>query len=137
MRAHLAPGGLFYIVDFHPFAAVFGTSGEGGVVPAHGYFPHEIFVAGGEPSYAGTEPIESPHYEWQHGLGEVVCALLDAGLRLEFLHEFPFTRYRAHPGMERGAGRLVAAAGARREPPADVLDPGERVRPPPGRRLRA
>ena len=102
VRAHLAPGGLFYIVDFHPVAAIFEAAGEGDLVPAYSYFPHEIFVEGGEPGYAGTEPIESPHYEWQHGLGEVVSALLDAGLGIEFLHEFPFTRYRAHPGMERG-----------------------------------
>ena len=45
--------------------------------------------------------IESPTYEWQHSLSDIVCALIDVGLRIEFLHEFPFTCYQAHPVMER------------------------------------
>lgn len=99
---YLKPDGLFYIVDFHPFAAVFEASEAGRMVPAYGYFHHELFVEGGRPSYAGMEIIETPAYEWQHSLGDIVCALIDAGLRIEFLHEFPFTRYQAHPLMERG-----------------------------------
>ena len=55
-----------------------------------------------EPSYAGAQIIETPTYEWQHSLGEIVCSLIDAGLRIEFLHEFPFTCYQTHPVMERG-----------------------------------
>ena len=41
-------------------------------------------------------------YEWPHSLGDIVSALIDAGLRIEFLHEFPFTCYQAYPVMERG-----------------------------------
>ena len=33
-------------------------------------------------------------HEWPHAVGEVVTALIGAGLRLEYLHEFP---YRTHP----------------------------------------
>ena len=99
---HLKPGGVFYIVEFHPFAAVFEESEAGAMSPTYSYFHHQQFFAGGEPSYAGKEVIDSPTYEWQHSLGEIVCALIDAGLRIEFLHEFPFTCYRAHPAMERG-----------------------------------
>ena len=49
-----------------------------------------------------TEIIENPTYEWQDSLSDIVCALIDAGLRIEFLHEFPFTCYQALPMMERG-----------------------------------
>lgn len=31
------------------------------------------------------------NYEWNHSLSEIVTALLDNGLRLEFLHEQRFT----------------------------------------------
>ena len=55
-----------------------------------------------ERSYAGTQVIETPTYEWQHTLGDIVTALIDAGLRIEFLHEFPFTCCHAYPVMERG-----------------------------------
>ena len=100
---HLKPSGVFYIVEFHPFAAVFEVSEDGDMVPTYRYIHDELFFEGGQPSYAGTEIIETPTYEWQHSLSDIVCALIDAGLRIEFLHEFPFTCYQAHPVMERGS----------------------------------
>ena len=99
---HLKPGGVFYMVEFHPFATVFEASESGDMAPTYRYFHEELFLEGGVPRYAGTQTIETPTYEWQHTLGEIVCALIDVGLRIEFLHEFPFTCYRAHPVMERG-----------------------------------
>ncbi len=102
VRSHLKPGGVFYIVEFHPFAAVFEASEAGDMVPTYGYFHHELFFEGGEPSYAGKGIIETPTYQWQHSLGDIVSALIDAGLRIEFLHEFPFTCYPDQPAMERG-----------------------------------
>ena len=46
-----------------------------------------------------------PEYEWPHGLGEIVTALIDAGLRIEFVHEHKFSRYQHLPQMvEDGAG---------------------------------
>jgi len=98
----LKPGGVFYIVEFHPFAAAFEASEAGDMSPKYRYFHHEQFFKGGGPSYAGKEVIESPAYEWQHSLGDIVCALIDAGLRIEFLHEFPFTCYQALSVMVRG-----------------------------------
>ena len=98
---HLKPAGVFYIAEFHPFAAVFEASEAGDMVPAYRYFHHELFLEGGEPSYAGKEIIDTPTYEWQHSLGDIVCALIAAGLRIEFMHEFPFTCYQAYPVMER------------------------------------
>lgn len=91
----LRPGGTFYMVELHPFAGVFEhDAGSGdlrvGSVP---YFPS------GEPlrfeddgSYADRD-AKLEHrvtYSWPHPVSEVVTALIDAGLRLEFLHEFPF-----------------------------------------------
>jgi len=34
-----------------------------------------------------NEPTE---FSWQHSLGEIVTAVAEAGLHIEFLHEFPF-----------------------------------------------
>ena len=99
---HLKPAGVFYIAEFHPFAAVFEASEAGDMVPTYKYFHHELFFEGGQPSYAGKEIIETPTYEWQHSLSDIVCALIAAGLRIEFLHEFSFTCFQAHPVMERG-----------------------------------
>ena len=101
VSSSLKPGGVFYIVEFHPFATVFEASESGDMVPAYRYFHDELFFEGGEPSYAGTQVIETPTYEWQHTMGDIVTALIDAGLRIEFLHEFPFTCFQAYPVMER------------------------------------
>jgi hypothetical protein len=52
-----------------------------------------------------TIPLRTVSHEWSHPLSEVVSALCDAaGLRIHFLHEFPFTTYAgpAHAGAARG-----------------------------------
>ena len=99
---HLKPGGVFYMVEFHPFMCILEPSESGEMDTAHGYLHEELFFEGNEPSYAGSEPIESPCYEWHHSLGEIVSALTGAGIRIEFLHEFTFCGYRAFPNMELG-----------------------------------
>ena len=44
-------------------------------------------------------------YDWNHGLGEIVTALIDAGLTIEFVHEHKTLYWRALRWMEsvRGA----------------------------------
>src|SRR5262249_43276271 len=91
----LRPGGAFYLAEGHP---VLGTLEQDGVGPGellvrYRYFgrqePQTFEVEG---SYAGHIPDLQQRVEhgWAHALGEVVTALLDAGLRLELLHEHPF-----------------------------------------------
>ena len=41
-------------------------------------------------------------FEWNHSLGEIVTALAAAGLRLEFLHEFPFCTEQLLPCLVQG-----------------------------------
>ena len=36
-----------------------------------------------------------------HGIGDVVSAVIAAGLRIEFLHEHPYTLYPRWPFLER------------------------------------
>jgi hypothetical protein len=50
-------------------------------------------------------------YDWPHGVGEVVTAVARAGLRVEFLHEFPFVDFPVLPFLEQhdeGTWRLPA-----------------------------
>ena len=103
---HLKPGGVFYIAEHHPMLSALEQAESGEMVARHDYFHRQFRFEGGEPSYAGDKPIESPVYEWSHSLGEIVTALISAGLRIEFLREFAFCGYRAHPIMERGADGL-------------------------------
>lgn len=98
----LRPGGSFLIVEFHPLLGTFEPGPQGCVV-ANSYFHGELEFPAGEPTYVGDGLIDSPCYEWQHSLGDVVSAICAAGLRIESLREFPFCHYRAFPHMVRGS----------------------------------
>jgi hypothetical protein len=39
-------------------------------------------------------------FEWNHTLGEIVTALIEAGLKIEFLHEHPYTVYQQLPFLQ-------------------------------------
>lgn len=99
----LKPGGTFYIAEFHPFAAVFENEGVADLQPAYPYFhgPEPLrFETHG--SYAEPETdFRGVEYGWDHPLGEIVNALLGSGLRLEYLHELPYSFEQRFPFMER------------------------------------
>ena len=99
---HLKPGGTFYIADGHPMMNVFEMSEAGKLIPTYSYLNEQWLWEGGEPSYAGEGIIESPVYEWQHSLGEIVTALAKAGLQIEYLHEFTHCFFRFFPTMAQG-----------------------------------
>ena len=88
----LGPGGVFYMHDGHPIRRVMLAPRP----DAHGTPIRIGYAAQSEPvrfdergSYAAPEHASvNTAYYWQHGLGEIVTAVCQAGLRLEFLHEF-------------------------------------------------
>jgi SAM-dependent methyltransferase len=101
----LKPGGFFYIADGHPFGNVFYNEADATELRiAYPYFHREAPEAyEAEGSYAVWDDVRYRVYEWTHSLSDIVNALLAAGLRLEFLHEFPFGFYRHLPFMVQGA----------------------------------
>jgi SAM-dependent methyltransferase len=102
------PGGAFYLVDRHPITRVERprTTDSAGNPLREGYFSGPAPARAEEHgSYADPETeVWTTAYYWSHSLGEVVTALADAGLRLEFLHEFP-------EGPATGTGRPDAPPG--------------------------
>lgn len=110
----LKPGGLFSLVEFHPFAAVFESEGVTDLQPRYPYFsgpePMRIETSG---SYATSTPgYQGVEYGWNHPLSEVVAALLASGLRIESLRELPATVYPSFPFLERGEDGLWRLPGA-------------------------
>ena len=98
-------GGTFYIAEGHPFVWVMDRTGALPEPGARYFHDDEPFVSSEHGSYVG-EPrhFDQPTtYEWQHSLGDVVSALVEAGIEIEFLHEWPFAAYRAFEPMQRGA----------------------------------
>ena len=111
VAAHFVkPGGTFYIVEFHPFAGIFDD--EPGVTDLrvrYPYFPTDDPMRfENDGTYAASAKLEHRvTYEWPHTLGDIVTALIEAGLRIEFLHEFPFSTYKQLPFMEVSADGTV------------------------------
>jgi SAM-dependent methyltransferase len=100
----LAPGGVFYLLEMHPVINVFDRQDATGLRVAYPYFhtrePIPFTTTGtfADPG-AGHETVE---YSWNYGLGEVVTALIGAGLRIEYLHEFPYATAQWFPFMRQG-----------------------------------
>ena len=105
------PGGTLYLAEFHPFASVFDDAPD--VTELRVHYP---YFASGEPvrseddgTYTNREAsVENKlTYDWPHPISEVLTALIDAGLRIEFLHEFPFSTYQFLPFTEVVADKKV------------------------------
>ncbi len=76
----LKHGGVFYIIDFHPIVWMFDyTSGTAHL--KYGYHQKEVIYEEYSGTYADqSHAMISKEYGWNHGLGEVVSALCEAGL---------------------------------------------------------
>lgn len=107
----LKPGGTFYIVEYHPFANIFSEDSPTDLRAYAPYF-HTRF------SYKETlsqpsEILASPAMEyraaetiWSYSLGEVINALIMAGLSLEFIHEFPYMFLKRFAALKQGEDGL-------------------------------
>ena len=102
----LKPGGVFYIVEEHPLSNIFeDDTATGGFKIAYSYFHSpEPFKWEDDGTYADrTAKVEHrTTYEWTHSLSDIVNALIAAGLRIEFVHEFPYSCIRKLACMEEG-----------------------------------
>ena len=110
------PGGFFYLTEIHPVAQAFETEGvtPGELRLAYPYWSHrepltfEVHGSYADPS-APTEGLVE--HGWDHSLGEIVTALIDAGLRIEFLHEFDFVDWPIDYLVRNDDGRWRLPAG--------------------------
>jgi 2-polyprenyl-3-methyl-5-hydroxy-6-metoxy-1,4-benzoquinol methylase len=109
--ALVAPGGTFYLSEFHPLTDIFGWES---LEIERSYFDPAPLFDESSGTYADLDAPTSHNasYEWQHPLGTVVSALVEAGLVIEFLHEYPFTLFPRWPFLEkRDDGSFVLPAG--------------------------
>jgi SAM-dependent methyltransferase len=100
------PGGRFFMRETHP---VLWSLGERADVLAleYPYFETAEPLVWDEPgTYVDTdvEFTQTLTHEWNHGLGEIVGALLDAGMELTSLVEHTSVPYEALPGRMEDIG---------------------------------
>jgi len=96
----IRPGGFLYLTEFHPFTEVFGDED---LTVEHDYFQDDDPRVWDEPgTYADfeAETVNNLTYEWNHTLGKVVSAVSGAGLGVELLHEFDYTKFERWPLLE-------------------------------------
>ena len=107
----LKPGGALYLAESHPSALVFDDEGEdagnkpGWFAP---YFLDEPLVIHETKDYADdtAELKNETTVEWMHPLGNIVTALIDAGLALRWLHEHDSVPWRMFGCLSEGEDGL-------------------------------
>jgi SAM-dependent methyltransferase len=111
----LAPGGRLFLREGHPMLwALADERDDGLLVVEYPYFERpEPTVFNSDISYAQTDVVfeNTETREWNHGLAEIITALMDAGLDLTALAEHDSAPWPAFPGMmekdARGEWRLA------------------------------
>ncbi len=99
----LDPGGYLYLLEGHPAAAALDQAEDGRLVPTYPYFQGpEPLSFDEQTTYTGDDQTltNTRNYEWMHPVSEVVTALIDAGLAIDFLHEHDRVPWRMFPCME-------------------------------------
>lgn len=97
----LRKGGTFYLAEFHPVVWMFDNNFEKII---YSYNKSSVIEEEESGTYADTAAaINTTSFTWNHGLGEVLTALISHGLKIEFLHEFPFSPYNCFQNTVKGA----------------------------------
>lgn len=97
IASRLAPGGVFHIVDGHPFASVFDDFAEEPPLSVrYPYFTREPLYFEEYGSYADRDAaFTADSYAWQHTMSEVVGVLARRGLIVRELREYPVIAWKA------------------------------------------
>jgi SAM-dependent methyltransferase len=107
VAALLRPGGRLFIREGHPILWSMNETLDDDLHLRFPYFePDEPLEWDDDSTYVATErPLTATTtYEWNHGLGEIVTALLDHGLRITGLVEHRTVPWEALPGQMVDAG---------------------------------
>jgi SAM-dependent methyltransferase len=87
----LKPGGIFVFAEFHPVVWMFDNDFTH---IQYRYLKSEPIVETEEGTYAHRDaPLIKKTISWNHGMAEVIQALISAGLRIEQLQEFDYSPY--------------------------------------------
>lgn len=90
----LAPDGYLYLLDGHPFFMVWDEEALPELVVRYPYF-HKTADRGEWIGGYASEAKQAVNYCWNYTVGEIVTALSQAGLHVEWLHEFDWLYYKA------------------------------------------
>ncbi|MDZ4336397.1 MAG: class I SAM-dependent methyltransferase [Pseudomonas sp.] len=102
VAALLKPGGRLFLREMHPVLMTLDQDCQDALQMVHSYFEHsEPQVWNDEYSYVASDSklTATTTHEWNHGLGEIITALLRHGMRLTALEEHASIPWEALPGQ--------------------------------------
>lgn len=92
----LKPGGIFYMAELHPFTNILSADFK----ISYKYFDKGPDIDDSPGTYADWQAkIKGKTYIWSYTLSDVINALLSEGLKIKYVHEFPFTMYDQFSGL--------------------------------------
>lgn len=109
---YLAPGGFFYIAEGHPIIQVFYEEDEAKdlrIQYSHFHEEQPLYFGPGHDYADQAQPVNNPGYDWRHSAGDILNALIGAGLKLAYFHEHQVVPWKAFPFLvtdEQGYWRL-------------------------------
>jgi SAM-dependent methyltransferase len=102
VAALLVPGGRLFLREGHPMLWTLDEEHPGELAIKHPYFERsEPLVLDAPGTYVETDATFTHNltHEWTHGLGEIVTALLEAGMELTMMEEHDSVPWEALPGQ--------------------------------------
>ena len=92
----LEKGGVFYIVELHPFTNILSYDFK----LYYKYFKKGPYTDDSSGTYTDWDSdVKGFTYEWSYTLSDVINCLIKEGLKIDFVHEFPYTMYDQFPGF--------------------------------------
>jgi SAM-dependent methyltransferase len=96
----LNKGGTFFIAEFHPIVWMYDYLSKPAEMK-YAYNRKEVIYEEETGTYADEDAdIKSKMYCWNHGLSEVINALTEAGLHINYLNEYDESPYDVLPDLE-------------------------------------
>ena len=92
IAGYLKCGGFFYIMEGHPLMNIFDNSTDAKELKVkYSYFNNPEWLNEDPGNDYADSRFKAKHgtSEWTHSLGEIVNSLVDAGLKIDSLHEYP------------------------------------------------
>ncbi len=105
----LKPGGIFFIVEFHPLLWMMDDEFS---FLKYSYFNDEVIETASHGTYADRQAnISSVEYGWNHSLDEVLGSLLKNNLQIMDFKEYPYSSYNCFNTMVKGSDGMYRIKG--------------------------
>jgi len=99
----LETGGVFYMREGHPVLWTLDWDDPDRLIMEHPYFEGRPTEWEESETYAGIGEVSSPKtFDWNHGMGETLTALIDAGMRIDRVEEYDFCEWQGIAQMVKG-----------------------------------